>query len=260
MGTPRQATTRKTPARKAAPKTAPKAAAAPGRPRKAAPARRDPVRSRARILAQATTEFAAKGYDSARMDAIARRCRLSKNMLYHYFGSKEGLFVAVLEQAYEGFRARQAVLSVPLADPEDELRQLIAHTFQALRDMPEVIALLNAENMQRGRHIARSARIRALYDPLLEALRAILGEGVARGIFRDDIDPITLYLSLSSLGYHYLSNQFTLKAAFGIDFSAPTRQAAWLEHVTDMVVGFCRAPAKAKAAARAPRRVAKRAA
>ena len=204
---------------------------------------RDPVRTRERILRNATMEFAAKGYDAGRVDAIARRSKVSKNMLYHYFDNKEGLFVAVLERMYERFRANQQDLSIRIGDPATAMRQLVAHTFSALLDHPEVIALLNAENLQKGRHIERSARIRDLYDPLVQTIADVLRRGEQVGIFRSNIDPITLYLSLSSLAYHYISNQYTLKAAFGIDFTAAERRQAWLVHITEMVVGFCRTDA-----------------
>jgi TetR/AcrR family transcriptional regulator len=207
---------------------------------------RDPVRTRERILRNATTEFAAKGYDAGRVDAIARRSKVSKNMLYHYFSSKEGLFVAVLERMYERFRANQQDLSIRIGDPEMAMRHLVAHTFNALLDHPEVIALLNAENLQKGRHIQRSERIRDLYAPLVQTIADVLQRGEQAGTFRSDIDPVTLYLSLSSLAYHYISNQHTLKAAFGIDFTAPERQQAWLAHITEMVVGFCRAEPAAR--------------
>ena len=217
-----------------------------------ATARRDPVRTRERILTQATAEFAARGYDSARVDAIARRCKVSKNMLYHYFGSKEGLFVAVLERCYEGFRGRQQDVSVRLTDPEAALRQLVQHTFHALLENPQVIALLNAENLHKGKHIARNERIRGLYDPLVDTLRDVLDRGAADGVFRPGLDPVTLYMSLSSMAYHYISNQYTLKAAFGIDFTAPDRRSAWLAHITELVTLYCRAetaPAARRAAA-----------
>jgi TetR/AcrR family transcriptional regulator len=202
---------------------------------------RDPARTRERILRNATTEFAAKGYDASRVDAIARRSKVSKNMLYHYFHSKEGLFVAVLERMYERFRANQQDVSIRIGDPETAMRQLVAHTFNALLEHPEVIALLNAENLQKGRHIQHSERIRDLYEPLVRTIAVVLRRGEQDRVFRSGIDPVTLYLSLSSLAYHYISNQHTLKAAFGIDFTAPERQLAWLAHITEMVVGFCRA-------------------
>jgi TetR/AcrR family transcriptional regulator len=204
----------------------------------------DPQKTRDRILVHSTAEFAARGYDGARVDAIARRCRLSKNMLYHYFGSKEGLFVAVLERMYETLRARQGDFAIRGSDPVDAMRQLIAHTFSALLDHQEAIALLNTENLHKGRHLQRSSKIRALYDPLVDTIREVLQRGAAQGIFRRDIDPVTLYLSLSSLAYHYISNQYTLRAAFGVDFSAKSRQKAWLSHITDLILAYCRSDAE----------------
>ena len=66
-----------------------------------------------------------------------------------------------------------------------------------------------------------------------------LERGAAQGIFRRDIDPVTLYLSLSSMAYHYISNQYTLRAAFGIDFGSKSRQQEWLDHITDLILAYC---------------------
>jgi TetR/AcrR family transcriptional regulator len=206
---------------------------------------RNPERTREKILREATAEFAARSYDGARVDSIARRCRLSKNMLYHYFGSKEGLFIAVLEHMYEMFRKRQRDFAARAADPVKAMRQLVAHTFSALLDHPEVIALLNSENLHHGRHIKRSRRVRDLYDPLVDTIREVLRRGVADGVFRPNIDPVTLYISFSSMAYHYISNQYTLQVAFGIDFTAAERKRAWLNHVTDMVLAYCAADQQA---------------
>jgi len=203
----------------------------------------DPQKTRARILERATAEFAARGFAGARVDAIAQRCGLAKNMLYHYYGSKEGLFIAVLERMYETLRARQRDFAIRGSDPVEAMRRLIAHTFSALLEHGEAIALLNDENLHKGRHLRRSKRIRALYDPLVDTIREVLRRGVAQGIFRRDIDPVTLYLSLSSLAYHYVSNQYTLKAAFGIDFTSKARRKAWLAHITDMILSYCQSEA-----------------
>ena len=205
---------------------------------------RDPERTRSRILKEATAQFAAKGFDGARVDAIATRCRLSKNMLYYYFGNKEGLFVAVLERMYERLRARQPDLAAAKGDPDAAMRQLVEHTFAAFDDHPEAIRLLNDENLHKGRHIRKSKRLRALYDPLVASLAAVLADGVTQGIFREGIDPQFLYISLSSLAYHYLSNQFTLQLALGVPLASETSRRAWLAHIADMVVVFCRHPAR----------------
>ena len=209
---------------------------------------RNPERTREKILREATAEFAARSYDGARVDSIAKRCRLSKNMLYHYFGSKEGLFIAVLERMYEMLRKRQRDFAARAGDPVKAMRQLVAHTFSALLDHPEVIALLNSENLHRGRHIKRSKRVRALYDPLVDTIREVLRRGVAEGVFRPNIDPVTLYIAFSSLAYHYISNQYTLQVVFDLDFTSSERRRAWLGQITDMVLAYCAADRAADAA------------
>ena len=184
---------------------------------------RDPKRTREKIIHNAILEFSTKGYDGARVDKIALRSRLSKNMLYYYFGSKEKLYIAVLEEVYTRLRARQADLIVRAQKPLDALNSLIDHTFQAFVEAPEVIRLLNEENMYKGRYIKKSKRLRELYDPLEGTLKEVIDRGSAEGVFRSEIDPRVLYVSLSSLIYHVISNQHTLELALRIDLGSRER-------------------------------------
>jgi AcrR family transcriptional regulator len=71
------------------------------------PSVRDPVRTRAAILAAATAEFASKGLKGARVDTIARRAGANKRMIYHYFADKEGLYLAALEATYAAIRTAE---------------------------------------------------------------------------------------------------------------------------------------------------------
>jgi TetR/AcrR family transcriptional regulator len=210
---------------------------------------RDPERTRAKILHHATAEFSTKGFDGARVDKIADRCRVSKNMLYYYFGSKENLYIAVLEGAYEKLRARQGDISMRSQDPLEALASLVEQTFTAFAEAPEVISLLNQENMYKGRYIKKSKRLRELYDPLQHTLTEVVNRGQAAGVFRPDIDPLVLYLSLSSLAYHYLSNQYTLGFALGVQFTSPKARQTWLAHITDMITTFCKAQGDTSVAA-----------
>ena len=61
---------------------------------------RDAEATRTRILNAAKREFAHFGLGGARVDEIAKRAKANKRMIYHYFGGKEELFTAVLEEAY----------------------------------------------------------------------------------------------------------------------------------------------------------------
>lgn len=199
----------------------------------------DPAQTREKILRQAKREFARRGYDGARVDTITARCRLSKNMLYYYFGSKRGLFVSVLEQTYERLRQDQHDVSLRLGDSRVALAQLVAHTFDALWRDPDLINLLNEENRWRGAHIKSSRRVQDLYNPLIETIRYVLERGAEEGVLRAGIDPVLIYLSLSSLCYHYISNQHTLGVALGLNLGSEEMRRRWLVHITDVVIGSC---------------------
>lgn len=200
---------------------------------------KDPVRTRERILTLATAEFARKGYDGARVEAIARRCRLAKNMIYYYFGNKEGLFVAVLERTYEQVRASQRDLDVRAHEPVEALRQLVRHTFIAFGDHPEAVRLFNEENLHKGRHIRRSSRVHGLYEPLLSTIGDVLDRGCAAGVFRRGLEPTNVYLAVSALCFHYLSSQHTLSVALGLEMASEASRQAWLDQVTQIILAYC---------------------
>lgn len=199
----------------------------------------DPARTRAKILAKASEEFARLGFEGARVDRIAERCALSKNMLYYYFHSKEKLFIAVLEQMYETLRERQKDLSVRTSDPIIAMEQLIRHTFDALEDNPDAISLMNEENKHRGKYLRKSQRVRDLYNPLVETIGFILDRGRKQGVFRTGLDPAMVYLTFSSMCYHFLSNQFTLQIALDRDFKSEKTRRAWVDHVIKVVLMYC---------------------
>lgn len=211
-------------------------------PNHAGPIKRDAERSQAKILQAATDEFSAHGYDGARVERIAGRCGVNKNLLYHYFDSKEGLYLAVMERLYEGMRASQHDLSLQGLDPVEGMRQLIRHTFQHFIDEPAVISLMNTENLLRAKHIKRSQKIRRLYNPLIDTIAELVRRGRAEGVFQRDVDPVDLYISISALGYFYLANRHTLGFIFGVDLASPERLIKRHEHIADIVLGYLRTP------------------
>jgi len=179
------------------------------------------------------------GFGGARVDRIAERSNLSKNMLYYYFKSKEGLFIAVLERMYQSLRDQQKDLSVRASDPLHAMEQLIYHTFHALKDNPNTILLMNEENKHRGKYIRKSDRMRDLYNPLLDTVSFILEKGHKDGIFRAGLDPSEVYLSLSSMCYHVLSNKYTLEIALNRDLGSVKAQNKWLDHVVNIILLYC---------------------
>lgn len=202
-----------------------------------------------RILTIATEEFSSKGYDGARIDEIMRRSKVSKNLIYHYFGSKEQLFVTVLEAAYRRMHQSQLNWKREAATtPVEGVRQLVRLIFNHWRSSPEFIGLLTSENLHRGRHIKEANMIRADYGTVMQNLRGILEEGEKTGVFRKGVDPVDFYISISSLAYHLFSNRYTLSLLLGREYDLEHHLNARLEHIEDMVLSYLlyRAPADSK--------------
>lgn len=201
---------------------------------------RDPERTRARILAAATEEFAHHGLGGARVDRIARRAGANKRMLYYYFGSKEDLFLAALEEAYAHIRSAEHELDLEHRDPREALKRLVEFTWNYYLEHPEFMTLLATENLHKGSHVHRSKRVQRLHTPLVDTLRDILRRGERARLFRRGIDPVQLYISIAGEGYFYLSNRYTLSRIFDRDLMAPRALAARAGHIADLVLNAVR--------------------
>lgn len=198
--------------------------------------RRDPEGMQRKILEAATGEFADHGYGGARVERISRRAHTVDRMLYYYFGSKEKLFRAVLESAYERLGQAEERLRLATTPPLEGMRQLIAFTWDYYCAHPEFIRLLNSENQHRGQHLRRSNRLAQLSFPLLNTLRDLLARGGRQGEFRTDVDPVQIYITIAALGYFYLSNRYTLSRFLDRDLMAEDSRSAWLAHMTEVVM------------------------
>jgi TetR/AcrR family transcriptional regulator len=202
--------------------------------------KRDAEASRRLLLSAARAEFAAKGLMGARVDEIARSAGLNKQLVYHYFGSKDGLYRAVLEGVYAEIREQERALSLGDLPPEDAMEKLIGFSFDYLADHPDFIALLNDENGQGARHLGKSRRLHEMHSPLIALIRRTLRNGAECGAFRRDMDALQLYISIAGLAYFYFSNNRTLSAIFGRDLGSARAIAARRRHVTDFVMAALR--------------------
>jgi AcrR family transcriptional regulator len=215
-------------------RTAPRKRAAP----REAERTRDPDRTRAAILKAATDEFTAKGLGGARVDEIARRAGVNKRMIYHYFGDKEGLYLAVLEATYAGIRTAEHGLKLADKPPVEGMRELVAFTWRYFIEHPEFLSLLATENLHRARYLKQSKRIRDLHSPLIGMIDDLLTRGAEARVFRTGVDPVQLYISIASLGFFYMSNRFTLSTIFGRDLAAPDALDVRGEHIAEVVLSY----------------------
>jgi TetR/AcrR family transcriptional regulator len=209
------------------------------------PLRASTQRTRDTILAAATASFAERGFDGARIDEIAQRAGVPKNLLYYHFGDKDGLFTAVLELMYETIRARQNDLHIRDLDPVEGMRQLVLFTGRIWVQHPEFMRLVHSENIHNARHIRASKRIASMYSPLMDTLRDLVERGQEAGLFRPGIDLVELYISISSLSAHYISNHRTIDTVLRARAMTPARVKRRLEHAVEMVLTWLAVPAKA---------------
>ena len=215
----------------------------PGRPREKrirTGNTRDPESTSAAILVAAVKEFTERGYEGARVDNIADRASINKRMLYHYFGNKQALYVAVLESSYAAIRSAEHGLHLSDRDPIEGMTDLVLFTWRYYLAHPEFLSLLNTENLHRAKFLKRSARIFELNSPLIERISVLLRRGVEQGVFRNDLDPLKVYVSIAALGFFYLSNRWTLSTVFRRDLLAKGEVENWGRHMVDVTLSYLR--------------------
>lgn len=201
----------------------------------------DPARTMANILDVALTEFAEKGLDGARIDEIAAATQTSKRMIYYYFGSKEGLYLAVLEASYRAMRETEADLHLDDLPPEAALRRLVEFTFDHHLASEPYIRVVMAENMQRGHYMAQSQSIEQLNVPAISAIEGLYARGLAAGVFRAGVDAIDLHATISALCFFNVANRHTFGLIFKRDYADPPVVAARRESIVQTVLRFVQA-------------------
>ncbi|MGD0241227.1 MAG: TetR/AcrR family transcriptional regulator [Streptosporangiaceae bacterium] len=203
---------------------------------------RDKERTRQEILDVAIREFARNGYSGARVDEIAARTRTTKRMIYYYFGGKEQLYIAALEQAYSTARDAERQLDVEHLDPVSAIRRLAELTFDHHESHPDFISLVATENIHRAEFIAKSEALSELNTPAVSVLARILERGRASGVFTRDVTAIDVHMLISAYCFFRVSNRHTFRVIFGLDMLAENRRDQYRTMVGDMIVSYLTAP------------------
>lgn len=196
----------------------------------------DPDATRADILEVALKEFADKDLSGARIDEIAEQTRTSKRMIYYYFESKEGLYLAVLEECYRRMRFVENQLDLDKIPPLDALRLLVTSTFDYQDAHPDFIRLVMVENIHHGEHVSRLADVGALNAGVIDQIKRICERGAAQGVMRPDIDPVDLHMTISALCFFNVSNRYTFSRIFSLNMGSKAALKARRDSVADLVV------------------------
>jgi AcrR family transcriptional regulator len=204
----------------------------------------DAGRTRANILSVAQQVFSEKGLTGARIDEIADLTQTSKRMIYYYFGSKEGLYRAVVEESYRGIRRIEDELDLEHLPPIEALKALVRYTFDYQNSHEAFIRLVMVENIHRAEHLKSLPELVQLNAGAVEHLRDICARGIAEGVFRATAEPLDLHMTISALAFFNVSNRHTMSTIFKLDMTSKAALAHRREAVVDLVVRAVVAPQK----------------
>lgn len=198
--------------------------------------RRNPEATRASILAAARIDFAAKGLKGARVDEIARRAKVNKQLVYYYFGSKDDLYSAALEATYAEIRALERELDLTALPPRKAMERLIDFSLDYLSEHHDFIRMLADENAHGASHVRGSEFAVRTNSPLLDLIAETLDRGAAEGAFRDGVDPLELYVSIAGMTFFYFANGKTMSAIFGRDLSRKDSIESYRRHIVALTL------------------------
>lgn len=207
--------------------------------RKTEPVRsRDAARTQAEILSVAVQEFSEHGFHGARIERITNAAKCNSRMIYHYFGSKEQLYIAALDTVFAAIRNQEARLDFSAGDPVETARQLVELTFDYFANNASFLKMTRNENLLDGKYIQRSQMIRDMSQPLITAIGKLIDRGYGSGAFTRKADPVQLYLSIVALSAHHLNNGPTLGVVVGKDLTDAGWQADRRTHAVDVILSY----------------------
>lgn len=199
---------------------------------------RDSEVSQRAILEAATSEFSQRGLEGARVDQIADAAGINKQLLYRYFGSKDDLYLRVLEDVYFRFREGERDLGLAQLEPESAIRTFIGSMVERIHSQHHFARLVIDENFHEGRHLKHSDRVRVLHAEMLTTIEGVLQRGAKAGVFRKGVDALQLFTAMAGLSTFYVTNMHTLSAIFGKRFDKLDDAQVITTHIEQMIFGF----------------------
>jgi AcrR family transcriptional regulator len=197
-----------------------------------------PQANRARILKAAIDEFASRGFKGASMDAIASRTHTTRAMINYYFGGKEQVYLAVLEQVYAEIRHAESFLDLEHLAPVEAIRRIVEFTYQYYLTHQYFVRIVVAENQAKGRHFRKSKAMRTLNRPIIDTLARVIERGQADGTFRRDVDPVEVHMAIAALGMFNVTNQYTFGAIFQRDMGTKGDVRRRRETVGEVILSY----------------------
>ena len=178
------------------------------------------------------------GFAGARVEKIVRKAGSNPRMVYHYFGSKSGLYVAVLEAALGDLRAQELQLDVEHLDPLEGLLKLFDFMNDHFEGNQSLVRLLTNENLQKARFMRTSKAIREMSSPVLSMIARFIARGTDERVLVTGLDPLRVYVMMVALSQFHLSNVHTLSVIFDRDLTAREWRASRRADARRMLLAY----------------------
>ena len=197
-----------------------------------------PEANRARIVKAALDEFASRGFKGASMDAIASRTHTTRALINYYFGSKEKVYLAVLEHVYAEIRQAESQLDLDHLAPVEAVRRIVEFTYTYYLTHEGFVRLVVAENQARGRHLKKSPAMRTLNRPIIDRLGRVIERGQAEGLFRKGVDAVEIHKAIAALGMFNVTNQYTFGSIFQREMGAKGDVGRRRAMIADLILSY----------------------
>ena len=175
------------------------------------------------------------------MDAIAERIHTSKRMIYYYFGSKEQLYVEVLEKLYGDIRNTETRMNLTALEPREAIRRLVEFTFDHHDQNVDFVRIVSIENIHNAEYVKRTETIKAMNSKILEGLGETLRRGAELGLFREGLEPLDVHLLINSFSFYRVSNRHTFSEIFQIELSDEAIKQRHREMICESVLRYLQA-------------------
>ncbi|AMO77665.1 TetR family transcriptional regulator [Pseudomonas sp. R3.Fl] len=197
------------------------------------PGKRNTIR---RLIEVARLEFAKKGLTGVRMEELAREAGITKQLVYHYYGSKEGLFIAVLDECSERVMSELVELDVDLLPPMQAMQGMLNHFFDQYRHDPLLGALALEGIHYHNTHETPRNRFLELTPRLIDKLDGILRRGAEAGDFKAGINPRLFLATAALVTTGWFTNRYSMSALAGLDTTSEEGMTTWRQHSADFIL------------------------
>lgn len=193
--------------------------------------------TRQKILDAGEKAFSEKGLFGSRVDEISADAGINKRMIYEHFGSKENLYIAVLEMVYRRMADTEKELLIRELNPIEAIKAVISHYFSFLSQNSSFVKMVMWENINEAQFLKQS-EAGSIKGTAIEVMRSKIEQGIKLGLFRPDIDVVPVVVCINMFCFSCFSNVYTMANIMKTDFTDSSTLEIYRGIVTEMILNY----------------------